>query len=495
MIRTALITLAPILWACSGSAATADGGIADAPLALDAPPAARPNIVFVLTDDLSWNLVRFMPHVLEMQSQGMTFSHYFVTDSLCCPSRSSIFTGKYPHDTTVFTNNPPNGGYNRFEKAGNATQTFAATLHAGGYAAGMMGKYLNGYDTMTNQADPGWTEWDVADNGYPEFNYKLNQNGTVQTYGNAATDYLTDVLSGRAMQFIQGAAGGPFVLEVATFAPHAPYTPAPRYVGTFNETLPRVPSFNKPNVNPPGWLDERQPLTDKEIAALDAGYNLRIEAVQAVDDLIAALRAQLKSAGLDQNTYVVFSSDNGYHMGEHELLAGKMTAFDTDINVPLIVVGPGVPAGVTVDALVENIDLCPTFAELGGTQAPATAEGHSLAGLLHGGAATDWREAVLVEHRGPDLAPPDPNDPDNEPLIGPPPNSYEAIRMASSVYVEYLAPDTETEYYDIAADPYEMTNTVASLAQAQVQSFHKTIGALRNCHDAATCWAAAKLAP
>jgi N-acetylglucosamine-6-sulfatase len=157
------------------------------------------------------------------------------------------------------------------------------------------------------------------------------------------------------------------VLEVATFAPHAPYTPAPRYVGKFNVTLPRVPSFNTANTNPPEWLATHTTLSPAAVAKLDSDFNLRVEAVQAVDDMIDALTKQLAATGLDKNTYVVFSSDNGYHMGEHQLLAGKQTAFDTDINVPLVVVGPGVPSGVIDDRIVENIDLCPTFAELAGT--------------------------------------------------------------------------------------------------------------------------------
>jgi N-acetylglucosamine-6-sulfatase len=192
------------------------------------------------------------------------------------------------------------------------------------------------------------------------------------------------------------------------------------------------------------------------------------------------------------STYVVFSSDNGYHMGEHMLFAGKQTAFDSDIRVPLIVVGPGVPAGVTVDAIAENIDLCPTFAEIAGVVAPPTTDGHSLLGLLGGGAATDWREAALIEHRGPELAPPEPGDPDEELLGGDPPNSYEALRTANAVCVEYQ--DGETEYYDLTTDPDELDNTASTLSAAQVDSFHGTIVSIRNCHDSDSCWAAQKLA-
>ncbi len=141
----------------------------------DAATGSKANIVFILTDDLSWNLVQYMPHVLQMQQKGTTFSHYFVTDSLCCPSRSSIFTGKYPHNTGVFTNTAPAGGYAKFERRGNAVQSFSTILEPVGYKTAMMGKYLNGYEPKVNQQDPGWREWDVAGEGYGEYDYSLNE--------------------------------------------------------------------------------------------------------------------------------------------------------------------------------------------------------------------------------------------------------------------------------------------------------------------------------
>jgi len=468
----------------------------------DAGGAAKPNIIFVLTDDLAWNLVKYMPHVVQMQQQGTTFSHYYVTDSLCCPSRSSIFTGKYPHDTTVFTNMPPNGGYAQYERAGNAPQTFAVALHDAGYRTGMMGKFLNGYDPSTNQADTGWVEWAVAGDGYPEYNYDLNHDGTTKPYGNTSADYLVDVLSGFANSFVsKGVDGRPFMLEVATFAPHSPYTPAPRYLNTRNEKAPRTAAFNTANQNPPQWLAQHTPLDAQQIANVDTDFNLRVEAVQAVDDLIAALMTTLQQTGLDKNTYIVFSSDNGYHMGEHMLLPGKQTAFDSDINVPLIIVGPGVAAGATVTNIAQNIDLCPTFAELAGTPAPPTINGHSLVALLSGQPVSDWRSVALIEHKGPAVVWPDlggvdllpPGDPDNEPSTGPIPNSYEAIRMSDSVYVEYG--DGETEYYDLTKDPDERNNTVAMLSAAQTKSFHKTLTAIKGCHNSMDCWAAQKLQP
>jgi arylsulfatase A-like enzyme len=176
-------------------------------------------------------------------------------------------------------------------------------------------------------------------------------------------------------------------------------------------------------------------------------------------------------------------------MGQHMLPPGKETAFDSDIKVPLIVVGPGVPAGATVDAVTENVDLCPTFAELAGAAPPATTEGRSLVALMRGGQSNDWRDMALVEHKGPDLVPSDPSDPDNE--GGPRPNSYEALRLADALYVEYAS--GEREYYDLASDPYETRNTVASLPAERARVLREGLANLRHCHGAEGCWQAQKL--
>src|SRR4051812_44917922 len=194
--------------------------------------ATKPNIVFILTDDLSWDLVdpRFTPHLAALQRRGETFDHYFVDDSLCCPSRASIFTGEFPHDTGVFTNTAPNGGFKQFLHRRDQTATFNVALAHAGYRTAMMGKYLNGYHTdrrylgSRRYVPPGWTEWDVAGDAYREFGYRMNEDGVVVKYGHEPSDYLTTVLTARANAFIAACAArhAPFFLEVATFAPHAP---------------------------------------------------------------------------------------------------------------------------------------------------------------------------------------------------------------------------------------------------------------------------------
>ncbi|MEP7120270.1 MAG: sulfatase [Byssovorax sp.] len=455
-------------------------------------PAGQANVIFVLTDDLSMNLVQFMPHVLQMQKDGATFSNYFVADSLCCPSRTSMFTGKLPHNSGVFTNQGADGGYATYLSQGNDAQTFATALSAGGYRTAMMGKFLNGYDANANDAAAGWTEWDVTDNGYKGYGYPLNINGTVVPHGSADADFLTDVLSGLGQTFVGDPSAKPFLIELAPFSPHSPYASAPRHANLFpNLKYPHTPSFNAaPAATDPDWLKPIPALTPAQIKSMDTIYAKRARAVQSIDEMIGALQKQLVASGHDKDTYIFFTSDNGYHLGEHRQMPGKMTAFDTDIHVPLIVTGPGVPAGLTIDNIAQNIDLCSTFAEIGETPPPGTVNGHSLVALLHGQTVAGWRDVAMIEHHDPKFDPADP-DQDSGVVINPP--TYAALRTVDQVYVEYVG--GETEFHDRKTDPFELKNTAAGLSAGKIMKFHDTLAAIKACTTVDTCWAAQHLKP
>ena len=505
-IPVAFVALALLGGSVTAIAGTASARRPRAPrLAAISPASAasvpdRPNIVFVLTDDLSTDLVRFMPQVQALEAQGMTFDDYFVSDSLCCPSRSSIFTGNFPHDTGVFTNVGTDGGIGAFYAHGDELNTFNVALQRAGYRTAMMGKYLNGYlqgpeksPVPSTYVPPGWNEWDVAGWGYPEFNYQLNEDGTLHYFGHRPRDYLTDVLARRGVAFIDRAAASskPFFLELATFAPHSPYTPAPRDAHDFpGLKAPRPASFDVLPTNPPSWLAGHPALSANQIRVIDRAYRRRAQSVQAVDDMIGTIEAALAAHGMIGDTYVVFSSDNGLHTGEYRLMPGKLTAFDTDIHVPLVVTGPKVPAGKTTHAMPENIDLAKTFTAIGGTTLPS--DGHSLMGLLRGETPADWRNAILVEHHGPD---PDTNtaDPDGQTPLSGNPTTYEAMRTERFLYVEYQ--DGEREFYDLANDPDELDNLVWSLTTSQLTQLHDELISLENCHTGPACWAAMHVDP
>ncbi|WP_326807129.1 sulfatase [Streptomyces sp. NBC_01775] len=534
------VLAAALLGSCSGESVASR---ADQEMASSEGVAKRskPNIVYVLTDDFSENLVKYMPHVRKMKEEGASFTNFFATDSLCCPSRSSILTGQYPHNTGVFTNSGEDGGYGAFKKNGNAKRCFGSALQDAGYRTGFMGKYLNGYwpdgkkdkgvrkggskgvrqgavrqgkqgkggkrqldaaadgvagrgasaVASASHVPTGWDEWDVAGDGYKEFDYDLNENGKVVPYGSAPKDYLTDVLSDKAASFVNTSEKSkkPFILEVATFAPHGPATPAPRDENTFqNLKAPRTAAFDKAPTPAPKWQKSIKPLTPEDKAEIDRKFAKRVRSVQAVDDMVGRLQDQLKKKGLADDTYFVFGSDNGFHMGEHRLRPGKQTAYDTDIKVPLMVTGPGVPEGKKISQLAENTDLSPTFQDLAGEKPASTVDGRSLAGLLRGQKPDRWRQAALVEHHRAKSKKADPDAaPDNS---GNPPD-YEALRTSKELYVEYAGGDRE--YYRTDTDPHQLKNRARDMSEKQRTSLHKTLTALKSCRGAKDCEAASQL--
>lgn len=399
-------------------------------------PAQQPNIVFVLTDDLSDNLVAQMPQVLSLKRSGASFSHYYVTDSLCCPSRTAIFTGEYPHDNGVYANTGRLGGYRAFQNNDDAHRCFARSLQKAGYTTAFMGKYLNGYH-VADPVPPGWDVWDGVDHGgYQEYNYRVNTNGLAVHFGRSPADYLTNVLSQKAGAFIESAASkpNPFFLEVSTFAPHRPFVPAAEYLGAARGVpYPITPAYDARVTHPPGWLRHRRRLTAGQQHRMLAKYQERVEDDYSIDNLLGHIRSELQAAGVARNTYIVFSSDNGFHMGEYRLLSGKQTAFDTDINVPLIVHGPHVPAGTRVSALASNIDLAPTFDALAGAHPNRRIDGVSLLPVMSGRVPADWQRAVLIQHHGPNDRP---GDPDAQSAAHGDPPSYDAVRTLRGLFVK-----------------------------------------------------------
>ena len=252
---------------------------------------------------------------------------------------------------------------------------------------------------------------------------------------------------------------------------------------------PRTSAFAAaPEGGTPQWLSRLPPLSPSDISAIDRDFRKRAQAVLAVDRMIGDLETAVEASGQADNTYFVFSSDNGYHMGEHRLMPGKMTAFDTDIHVPLIVTGPGVSRGRILDEVVENIDLCPTFAELAGVAVPASVDGHTLVPLLREEPIPAWRSLALVEHHGPLKQ--EAEDPDTPAIRSGNPPTYGAIRSRDWVYVEY--DDGTREYHDRTSDPAELQNTFWSLSPVTRRSLSAALAALRGCQGGQACWESAR---
>ena len=402
----------------------------------------------------------------------------------------------YPHNTGVFTNGGRDGGFHAFHNYGLEEETFAVRLRSAGYTTALMGKYLNGY-TPTTSVDgqnlyvpPGWDEWDVGGKGYANFNYGLNENGRYNYYGSNTEDYLTDVLAAKGVDYINRVATGrkPFFLEIAPFAPHSPYTPAPRHETWFPEVkAPRTPAFNELNMSDkPRWLKNRKTLRRLQVSTMDEDFRMRVQAVQAIDELIGTLRNALAARGQLSNTYIVFTSDNGLRMGEHRLAAGKQTAFEPDIHVPLVVTGPGVPRGWRMPQITSTVDLFPTFVQIAGARVPQEVDGRSLKPLLAGQTAPRWRQAVLIEHHGPDVTRGDPDFPG--PFAGNPP-SYNALRTGKGTYVEYSNGDLE--YYNLRKDPFQLTNPPGPSRRWPRARCKPSSPRCPNAAALASCWTAA----
>ncbi len=406
----ALLLLACLLAACGPSAEEGEvanaGGQVGAGTSTGAETEGRPNVILILTDDLDAASISHMPNLESLLAEkGTTFENAFVTDPLCCPSRATILRGQYAHNHDILSNEPPHGGFEKFRSLGRQNSTMATWVDGVGYRTIFVGKYMNGYEGT--YVPPGWDEWYAVSGNY--LSTDLNENGTINHY-DPAQDYLTDVLADRAVDYVGRPGGGapsffkphrPFFMWLGTTAPHAPADPAPRHADDLaGVSMPRPPSFDESDVSDkPAWISDNPSLSAEQAARAEGLYRNRLRSMLAVDEMIGRLVRALREGGELDNTYLVFTSDNGFHLGQHRLAAGKWTAYEEDIRVPLIVRGPGVPEGRTLEHLVLNNDLAPTFADLAGAESPSFVDGRSLVPLLSGPPPPqeDWRRAFLVE--------------------------------------------------------------------------------------------------
>jgi len=479
----------------------------------------RPNIVLILGDDLDRELVSHFPLLQEaLAGAGTTFSNAFVDVSASGPSRLSLLKSEYGHNTTLFGSTGGSGVFERAHQLKLEQSTVATWLHDAGYRTALVGQYLTGYPGVVSPAyvPPGWDTWvsPVGGTPYAGLNYQLNENGRIVKHGRESTDYMQDVLADRASTFIHSVIGAdgkrtrPFFLYLAPYVPHQPATPAVRYQPLFpGVTAPRPPSFDEADTSDkPAWVNQAR-LTDPVVASIDPIYRRRLQATASLQDVVLRTIAALAEVKQLDNTYVFFTSDDGFHLGQHRLAPGKQTAYEEDIHVPLLVRGPGVPQGATLPHLVLNIDLAPTFGELGRARYGDRVDGRSLVPVL--GASPppqeEWRHAILVEHEPAAVAagaarptpsrapagfePPDPQDQAGVTRTIP---AYRAIRTQRYAFVEY---DTgEKELYDLDRDPYELDSIHASAEPGLIARLSKMLDDLRRCSGRA-CLAAENATP
>ena len=428
--------------------------------------AQKPDLVLIVTDDLDARTARLMPRVQSLVAgQGVSFERAYVTNPLCAPSRASILTGQYAHNHGVLTNQTASGGFAKFRRS--EPVALPTWLRAAGYHTVLLGKYLNGYPSSREPGHvaPGWSEWFALFGGYHFYKYFVNHDGDVLHYGRAAADYETDVLAARLEGVIRGAGTEPLFLYLAPSAPHHPARPARRHESALPDAkAPRPPSWLEPDVSDkPAWV-RGEPASPEAGGRIDQIERRRRQSLLAVDELLDALFLALQKTGRLPNTYVVFTSDNGFQLGEHRQV-GKGTPYEEAIRVPLYVRGPGVPVARTRDEAVLNIDLAPTLAGLAGAKPAIAVDGVSFARLLGADPGSGaWRRDFLVEHWS--------EDPGDIP-------SFTALRSGSLCYVEYAT--GEREYYDLAQDPYQLQNRSATTPLATLKPLADRLGRLRTC--------------
>jgi N-acetylglucosamine-6-sulfatase len=440
---TGLVRVAAAIVAVGlAGAAGAHSGPAAARLA-DDPVDDRPNVVLVVTDDQTLENQRVLAYVrAELGGRGTTFTDAVVSYPLCCPSRSTILTGQYAHNHGVLGNHWPRGGYRLLDH----TNTLATWLDDAGYYTAFVGKYLNEYGSRDAPAvvPPGWDDWFAkVGAGHVYYGYTVLDDDALLHFGEAPADYSTDVYAAHAADVVRSRAGqdGPFFLEVAPLAPHGAdenqSTPPPRYDGVFAaEPVPRPPSFNEADVSDkPAYVADRAQLTADAIAAVDTRYRRRLETLLAVDDLVRGLVDALKEIGEYESTVLIFTSDNGFLEGQHRIAQGKVVPYEESVRVPLVVAGPGFPAGVRVHSPVANVDIAPTIVAAAGATAGRAMDGVPLQAVASDPAAYAGRP-MLLEAFGT--------------------GGYAGVRTGEWVWVEY---DTgEAELYHLGRDPWQLVS-------------------------------------
>eukprot|EP00039_Didymoeca_costata_P033451 m.42389 g.42389 ORF g.42389 m.42389 type:complete len:500 (+) comp9877_c1_seq3:65-1564(+) len=452
---------------------------------------AKPNIFFLLTDDQDVILGGLKPmkklHSL-VAEQGTTFSNAMVHTPICCPSRSSYLSGRYLHNSLTFRNSPQDGCANISWAEGPEKDTYAVYAKNAGYRTSYSGKYLNDYslpgsylcdkrgDKGCLRTPPGWDDWHGLVGNSRYYNVSIIDNGVRTDYGtNTKTDYGPDLFFNHSKQFLQDHLANhkstPFLCVLATPSCHGPFTPADKYKGVFNEsTAPRTPNYNHSNEDKQWLMRQLSPITDNMATMIDNVHNNRWETLLSVDDYMAEVIAMLEAASVLDNTYIVFTSDHGFQLGNHRLPGDKRHPYEHDIRIPFLIRGPGVPVNVTNDHIVLNIDVAPTFADIVSGQVPSTMDGTSFLPILTG-SQQEWRHDFLVTYFGQYQEPcelqkcPPPN-PDNFHVIDGKNNTYNCLRTLNttddSMICAFVDHENFVELYNHQNDPYQLTNIASS---------------------------------
>ena len=489
------------------------------------PPAyaegERPSFVVIQTDDqtldslyaahrtpFSTQETRAMPNTLDLLGKrGMTFNRYYVPYPLCCPSRVSLLTGRYSHNNNVRGNNPPNGGYIGFSYRAAAANNIATWLQGSGYRTVHVGKVMNGYGqapfSTGLEVPPGWEAWYGVvneDQTHYSYGYRLNANGTIlppfgdsgdwetREYGvrddpgcpaaplnglpcNHVTDKLTEIA---VNEMVATSPEQPFYVQLDFTAPHGDFRrpagpePAPRHYDWFKGArLPHDYSegLNEGNVSDkPRFIRDAPYLTPFERRVYRVYWQKQLDSLRSVDDGVKRVIDTLGYLGRLRNTYVVFTSDNGFFFGEHRLLGGKFLAYEPATHLPFLIRGPGIKPGTETGELAANIDIAPTLLDLAGVEPTKSVDGRSLVPFLEDPELRTRRPILFesfvetndVEANGQLRAGASRSGDQASASLLAPPKDYAGIRLGPWKYIAW--PSGEKEMYNINRDPNELNS-------------------------------------
>jgi N-acetylglucosamine-6-sulfatase len=478
--------------------------------------AKRPNFVLIQADDqtaATMNAIaigeegkngkskeaRVMPNTLDLiGARGVTFNNYYASTPLCSPSRATLMSGQYAHTNGLPRNSGPRGGAQGLARSGVLDNSLAVALNKAGYFTSHFGDFSNHYGDAGEYADPdpppGWDKWATTwttGKVHRYYGYKLNVNGRIKgPFGDPAffrtgkidplgcpdadlpCNYSTDVLTTRAVRTIQKAKKGPMFMQVDYEAPHdgpsghTDPVPARRYAGTAAETpLPKSPGFNERNIadKPKVLRIDNKQLTQREVTGIEDRYRAQLETLRAMDDGIGRIVKALKDKRRLGNTYIMVLSDHGYFLGEHRFGKSKFLPHEPSSGVNLLVRGPKAKKGRTTDAVVGNVDLAPTIADLGKAKLGLVPDGRSFANVLERPAKKRHRSVILESYL---LRSDDFNahigaqgEDGGATISGKVPYvNYTGIRAGRYKYIKYEPGGREL--YDLKTDPYELSNRV-----------------------------------
>ncbi|KAJ3031515.1 hypothetical protein HDV00_008255 [Rhizophlyctis rosea] len=455
----------------------------------------QPNIILLLSDDqdVRMDSLKFMPHLKKHLIEGGTlFENHFVTTAICCPSRVNLLRGQFAHNTNfhihanwdVFSTDVfgPHGGYDKFLETGLNEDYLPKWLKSAGYDTYYVGKFLNGYGLPNLDKLPGgWDVFDALVNPwiYDFYHPVFSRNGEDAKHYKGV--HQVDVIAGKALNILEEATkkDEPFFLYLAPSAPHTtvafdnpddpdgipnvdihitPHLPPKRFNDYFPEAkIPRHPNFNSANVTgKPRYISTLPLLNDTVVDTLDHWYRQRLRGLQAVDELLDNVVKKLEEKGVLDNTYIFYSTDNGYHIGHHRLNAGKTTPYEEDVNVPFLVRGPGVAKNVIKTDVTTHTDIAPTFLKIAGT-APKKIELDGRPIPIHTHESRKSYEAFGVEFWRPVV-------PEYYDIPYEEENTYRSVRIVSEDYsYQYTVWCTgHHELYNHTADPYQLENLYPS---------------------------------